>query len=129
MGECVAGTSKGAQTGSRPLTLADGSRGTCTTKIGPKGILMAVVPAKSNPDESEIDLLPISWLVERGCSVLCDHTWVITTPKNQAATDSLYEEMLYLTAKQIQLILATCQKFQQIIGVANPRSMESWQRR
>ena len=66
---------------------------------------MAVVPSKETPTESEIDLLPMSWLVERGCSVLCDDTWAITTPKLRQITMAFYEEMPYLTAKQIQLVL------------------------
>ena len=66
---------------------------------------MAVVPSRETQTESEIDLLPMSWLVERGCSVLCDDTWVITTPKQRAITMAFYEEMPYPTAKQIQLVL------------------------
>ena len=66
---------------------------------------MAVIPSQTNPDGAGKDLLPMSWLIERGCSVLCDDAWVFTTPKQTRITMARYETMPYLTAEQIQFIL------------------------
>ena len=73
---------QGVQGGTRPLAFADGSCGTCTAKIGPKGIPMAIVPRKACSKESEIDFLPMT-LVERCFAVLCGDASVLSTPENK----------------------------------------------
>ena len=49
------------------LRLADGSKTKCLTKIGKKGIPMAIVGVNENKDN--IDLMPMGWLNERGCEI------------------------------------------------------------
>ena len=60
------------------LKLADGSTTKCATGVGEKGIPTAFLPRSSS--EEQIDLLPVSWLVSRGCSCVWRDQLVFTTP-------------------------------------------------
>ena len=87
-----------------PLRLADGSSAPCKTCIGPKGIPQALVERRSGQDN--IDLVPMFWLVERGCSVLWEQGVTLVTPKERRLTLACWNELPYLTKKQLEQTLS-----------------------
>ena len=87
------------------LRLADGSKSPCLTKIGKKGIPMAVVGI--NHDKDNIDLLPMGWLNERGCWIEWGEQVSITTPgpHHRRLVLGCWQGLPYLDAKQIEIML------------------------
>ncbi len=88
---------------SEPLRLADGSSTPCRTGLGPKGIPQAQVEAR--PDQENIDLLPMYWLIERWCQVQWNDKVSLTTPKNRTFVLKCWNKLPYLTKKQLEQTL------------------------
>ena len=87
------------------LRLADGSKTKCLTKIGKKGIPMAIVGVNENKDN--IDLMPMGWLNERGCEIEWAEQVSITTPipHQRRLILGCWHFLPYLDANQIEILL------------------------
>ena len=85
------------------LTLADGSNSTCHTAVGPKGIPQALV--KKTTEGSNIDLVPMYWMMERWCDISWGDKVIFTTPKGYVMHLDCWSGMPYMTATQIEKAL------------------------
>ena len=85
------------------LTLADGSSSTCNTAVGPKGIPQALV--QKTDTGSNIDLLPMNWMIERWCDIAWGKNVIFITPKGNVMHLDCWSGMPYLTAAQIKKAL------------------------
>ena len=85
------------------LTLADGSSSTCNTAVGPKGIPQALV--QKTDMGSNIDLLPMYWMIERWCDIAWGNKVIFNTPKGNIMHLDCWSGMPYMTATQIEKAL------------------------
>ena len=84
--------------------LADGSDAPCRTYVGPKRCPMADVPWRDGADH--IALMPLPWLVERGCEQRWGKEVNLETPDGQQLTLGAWHRMPYLTADQVAIVMA-----------------------
>ena len=85
------------------VKLADGSEAPCKTYVGEKGCPMAEVLERPNQDN--IDLAPLSWLVERWCKHSWDGEVRLETPQGRELTLACWHRMPYLTSEQMAIVL------------------------
>ena len=82
----------------------------CVTKIGKKGIPMAIVGVNKNKDN--IDLMPMGWLNERGCEIEWGEQVSITTPipHQRRLILGCWQGLPYLDVNQIDIHLMIYQR-------------------
>ena len=86
------------------LKLADGSITSCRTCVGPKECPTAEVEWRE--DQDNIDLMPLSWLIERGCTQGWGSTAQLETPDGQQLQLAMWHRMPYLTSEQVATVMA-----------------------
>ena len=85
------------------MRLADGSVAPCRTQVGTKGVPEALLVKK--PGQDNIDLFPMSWLIERWCSVTWGEVVELTTPKGRKFTLKSWHELPFLTKEQLTEVI------------------------
>ena len=85
------------------LQLADGTSTSCRTETGVKGIPKAFL-VKSDLRE-QIDLLPLSWLLDRWCSVDWGNNNTFTTAAGRPLQVHWWSGFPYLTSEQIKVVI------------------------
>lgn len=97
-------TGETLQGANESIKLADGSTVPCRTGIGAKGVPEALIPAPVGGEV--IDLLPLCWLIARGCSYVWSDQPTVTTPEGNVLTLECYQGLPYATAEQLQKLFA-----------------------
>ena len=97
---CHGSPPEGAEFKRSTLTLANGDHIPCYLGHGPKGIPQAFVAERSD----SLDLLPLRWLCNRGCSIDLSTPAVLTTPTGRTIKLADAHDMVFATAAQVQLI-------------------------
>ena len=54
-----------------------------------------------------IDLMPLSWLIERGCTQTWEPTVQLTTPTGQQLPVATWRGLPYLTSEQVATVMAS----------------------
>ena len=97
---CHGAPPEGADFKRSTLTLANGDYIPCHLGHGPKGIPQAFVAERSD----SLDLLPLRWLCNRGCSIDLSTPAVLTTPTGRMIKLGDAHDMVFATAAQVRLI-------------------------
>ena len=83
------------------LTLANGSAIRCRIGLGRKGIPQAVVVGGKG---SALDLLPVDWLCNRGCSIVFGLSPSLTTPQGRVLHLGKHNGLAFATKDQLEII-------------------------
>ena len=86
------------------LRLANGDQTPCQTLRGEKGIPMARVAKGANSVADHIDLLPMTWLIDRGCDCSLGGEITLTTPLGRVLKLEKWDNLPFLTAEQIRIV-------------------------
>ena len=81
-----------------PLTIANGESIPCAATIGEKGAPLVYIVG-----ESDTEIMPLGWLVERLCTMSTDFSF-ITTPKGRHLTVHQRDHLPYLTKEDLMTL-------------------------
>ena len=82
-----------------PLTIADGKVITCASSVGVKGMPMSQIIG-----ESDTEILPLLWLIDRHCHMSSDFRTLVT-PKGRTLQTVIVDRLPYLTSADVLALI------------------------